>query len=68
MDVEIRQSTLVRAPPERVYAAITTALGMDGWFTSGAAVDARPGGEIRFRLPTGDGENLSTEVHLVYSG
>ncbi len=46
---EIRHAVLVRAEPERVYDALTTAAGLDGWFTTGAAVDARPGGEIRFR-------------------
>ncbi len=46
---EIHHATLVRAEPERVYDALTTAAGLDGWFTSGATVDARPGGEIRFR-------------------
>src|SRR3990172_3918592 len=48
-DTEIRHSTLVRASPEQVYDAFTTAEGLDGWFTSGAEVDPRPGGEIRFR-------------------
>ena len=48
-DTEIRHSTLVRASPEQVYDAFTTAEGLDGWFTSGAEVDPWPGGEIRFR-------------------
>jgi uncharacterized protein YndB with AHSA1/START domain len=47
-DAEIRHATLVRASPERVYAAFTTAEGLDSWFTSGAKVDPQPGGEIRF--------------------
>jgi len=42
-------STLVRAKPERVYDALATAGGLDGWFTRGASVDARPGGKITFR-------------------
>ncbi len=46
---EIRYATLIRAQPERVYDAFTTAEGLDGWFTTGASVDPRPGGEIRFR-------------------
>ncbi len=46
---EIQHSTLVRAPHERVYDGIATAEGMDGWFTSGATVDANADGEIRFR-------------------
>jgi uncharacterized protein YndB with AHSA1/START domain len=46
---EIRYATLMRADPGEVYDAIATAEGLDGWFTSGATVDARPGGAIRFR-------------------
>jgi uncharacterized protein YndB with AHSA1/START domain len=49
IDLEIRVATLVRAAPERVYDGIATAAGLDGWFTTGATVDARPGGEIRLR-------------------
>ena len=44
IDDEIRQSTLVRAGIEEVYDAIATAGGLDGWFTTGAEVDARPAG------------------------
>jgi uncharacterized protein YndB with AHSA1/START domain len=46
---EIKHSILVRAVPEIVYDAIATAEGLDGWFTTGATVDARPGGQIIFR-------------------
>lgn len=46
---EIRYVTFVRASPDRVYDAMATAEGLDGWFTDGATVDAREGGEIRFR-------------------
>ena len=40
---------LMRVPPERAYDAIATAGGLDAWFTVGAEVDARRGGEIHFR-------------------
>lgn len=46
---EIKYATLVHADRERVYDAFTTAEGLDAWFTQGARVDARPGGEIFFR-------------------
>jgi len=49
LDFEIRYTTLVRAPRERVYDGLATSEGLDGWFTEGAEVDARPGGHIRFR-------------------
>jgi len=46
---EIHVATLVRARRERVYDALTRADELDEWFTSGAAVDARPGGEMVWR-------------------
>lgn len=46
---EIRYATLVRAEPEAVYNGIATAAGLDGWFTQGASVEPRPGGELVFR-------------------
>ena len=46
---DIRVSTLVRAPRERVYDALTRAEELDAWFTTGAEVDARPGGEMVWR-------------------
>src|SRR5215468_10872089 len=46
---KVSAAILVRATPERVYDAMATAEGLDGWFTTSASVDAHPGGEIRFR-------------------
>jgi uncharacterized protein YndB with AHSA1/START domain len=46
---EIRMATLVRAPRERVYDALTRAEHLDAWFTAGAEVDPRPGGEMVWR-------------------
>ena len=57
----IRHATLVRAAPERVYAAIATAGGLDGWFTTGAEVDARPGGRIVFRWRNWGPDRLTLE-------
>lgn len=48
-DEKVRFRTLVRVPPERVYDALATSAGLDEWFTTGASVDARPGGRIHFR-------------------
>ncbi len=39
----------VRAGPDRVYDALTTAKGLDAWFTKGATVEAVAGGSIWFR-------------------
>ena len=49
LDAEIRHATLVRAPRERVFDAMTTAEDLDEWFTSGASIDLRPGGTIHWR-------------------
>lgn len=45
----IAHEVLIAAPAERTYDAFATAQGLDGWFTEGAEVDARAGGEIKFR-------------------
>lgn len=46
---EIRLSTLARAPRERLYDAFTQADQLDAWFTTGAEIDPRPGGEMVWR-------------------
>jgi len=63
IDDAIRQSTLVRAGIEEVYDAIATARGLDGWFTSGAEVDARPAGSIVFRWHP-DSQAYATTVEI----
>ena len=62
IDVEIKQTTLVRAPPEDVYDALTTGDGLDAWFTSGSEVDARPGGSITFRWKDWGPDKYTTEA------
>jgi uncharacterized protein YndB with AHSA1/START domain len=47
--LEAKQSVFVRAPCEKVYDAFATAEGLDGWFTRGSQIDARPGGALLFR-------------------
>lgn len=61
LDIETRHSVLIRAKRERVYDALTTAEGLDGWFTSGASVDAEPQGEILFRWRNWGPDHISTE-------
>jgi uncharacterized protein YndB with AHSA1/START domain len=46
---EVRFDTIVRADPEKVFDAIATAEGLDGWFTSGTELDSRPGGTLILR-------------------
>jgi uncharacterized protein YndB with AHSA1/START domain len=57
---EISHSVLVRADSWQVYNALTTAEGLDAWFTHGAVVDAHPGGEIRFRWVDFGPQHIST--------
>ncbi len=47
---EIRHSVFVRATPERVYDAMTTAEGLDGWFTSGTMGIGTPRPQSKHRL------------------
>jgi len=42
-------ATLVHAPRDRVYDALTGAEELDAWFTTGAETDPRPGGEMVWR-------------------
>lgn len=59
--LRIRHAVLVRAPPEKIWQALTTAEGLDGWFTTGAEVDPGPGGSIRFRWRDWGPEKITTE-------
>ena len=48
-DTPIIHKVLVRAEREKVFDAMTTAEGLDGWFTKGATIDRRPGGKLIFK-------------------
>jgi len=50
-------------PPEKVWAALTTAEGLGGWFGSRAEIDdLRPGGEARVWWDRQDGHTLAIQV------
>jgi hypothetical protein len=42
----IQHKTFIAAPATRVYEVLTTAAGWDSWFTCGASIEARNGGEL----------------------
>ncbi len=42
-------ATIVHAPIERVFALLATAEGLDAWFTHGASLEPREGGQLVFR-------------------
>src|ERR1700757_2740556 len=45
----IERTVEVAHPPEKVWAALTTAEGLGAWFGNEAAIDLRPGGAARMR-------------------
>ena len=45
----ILHKVLIRAPREKVFNAMTTTDGLDGWFTKGATINRKAGGELIFR-------------------
>ena len=48
-DTPILHKVLIRADRKKVFDAMTTAEGLDGWFTQGASVDLRAGGKLVFK-------------------
>jgi uncharacterized protein YndB with AHSA1/START domain len=50
-------------PPEKVWAAITTAEGLGTWFGNKATIDLRPGGEAE--LTWDDGPTASMHIERV---
>jgi len=59
---EVRFDTIVRAEPSKVFDAIATAEGLDGWFTSGTALEAKPGGSLVFRWKDWGLEKFTGEI------
>jgi uncharacterized protein YndB with AHSA1/START domain len=58
---EIHFATLVRAPREQVYDALTRAEHLDAWFTTGVQVDPRPGGEMVWRWASWGPDEVTDE-------
>jgi uncharacterized protein YndB with AHSA1/START domain len=48
-------------PPAKVWAALTTAEGLDGWFGEQAAIDLRPGGSARMTFGSGHAADMRVE-------
>ena len=49
----IERTVQVAHPPQKVWAALTTAEGLGAWFGDEAAIDLRPGGAARMRWASG---------------
>lgn len=48
-------------PPERVWAALTTAEGLAGWFGDTASIDLRPGGSALMTWAAGHRADMRVE-------
>jgi uncharacterized protein YndB with AHSA1/START domain len=55
----IERTLQLAHPPERVWAALTTAEGLGTWFGNRAEVDLRVGGEARLDWDSGDSAVLT---------
>ncbi|HUT81015.1 MAG TPA: SRPBCC domain-containing protein [Candidatus Bathyarchaeia archaeon] len=60
-DTPIIHKTLIKADRKKVYDAITTANGLDGWFTKGSIIDRKPGGKIIFKWVDWGPDKVTTE-------
>ena len=57
----IERTVQLNHPPERVWAALTTAEGLGTWFGNSAEVDLRVGGQAKLRWDSGDTATLNFE-------
>ncbi|NEW37351.1 ATPase [Nocardia cyriacigeorgica] len=57
----IERTVELAHPPQKVWAAITTAEGLGTWFGNEARIDLRPGGEAWMRWDEGDSQDLRVE-------
>ena len=48
-------------PPAKVWAALTTADGLSGWFGDEATIDLRPGGSARMTFTSGHAADMRVE-------
>jgi uncharacterized protein YndB with AHSA1/START domain len=57
----IERTVQLAQPPERVWAALTTAEGLGTWFGHSAEVDLRVGGQAKLTWDSGDTATLTIE-------
>src|ERR1700730_2055011 len=57
----IERSVELTHPPERVWAALTTAEGLGAWFGDRATIDPRPGGAGRMTFASGVSVDMRVE-------
>jgi uncharacterized protein YndB with AHSA1/START domain len=57
----IERTVEIAHPPEKVWAALTTAEGLGAWFGDEARIDLRPGGRARMRWASGHTAHMRVE-------
>jgi uncharacterized protein YndB with AHSA1/START domain len=57
----IERTVEVAHPPNTVWAALTTAEGLSGWFGNEATIDLRPGGSARMSWTDGPTAEMRVE-------
>src|SRR2546421_11535336 len=57
----IERTVEVAHPPQKVWAALTTAEGLGAWFGNEATIDLRPGGAARMRWTGGQAVDMRGE-------
>jgi uncharacterized protein YndB with AHSA1/START domain len=57
----IERTVQLAQPPERVWAALTTAEGLGTWFGHSAEIDLRVGGQAKLTWDSGDTATLTIE-------
>ena len=64
--VDIIHRIGIKAPPEKVYAALATVEGVAAWWARETTGESRPGGTLNLRFRRPDGDELGTvDIHVV---
>lgn len=64
-DTPIFHKVLIKANRMKVFNAITTAEGLDSWFTKGTEIDRQPGGKFIFRWVNWGPDKVTTESKAI---
>jgi len=58
----INYKTYIKAPPEKVFEMLTTADGLNAWFTQKSDIDLRPGGILNLRWENWSVDHYTTNI------
>ena len=65
-DTPIIHKVLIKADRKKVFDAMTTAEGLDKWFTKGTSVDRKPGGTLVLKWKDWGLINIVTKLSVQY--